>query len=92
MGGMTGAPLAVATIGQARWRKKVTVAFDSGEITSDGGVLLLAAAERRLGLADRLDRLITNLSKPRFVVHGIANIRTRGCLPPRRRSYLRAAG
>jgi hypothetical protein len=29
-------------------RKKVTAAFDGGRITSDGGVMLLAAAERRL--------------------------------------------
>ena len=35
-------------------RKKVTAAFDGGRITSDGGVMLLAAAERRLQLADRL--------------------------------------
>jgi len=32
-------------------RKKLTAAFDGGRITSDGGVLLLAAAERRLGVA-----------------------------------------
>ncbi len=32
-------------------RKKVTAAFDDGRITSDGGVMLLAAAERRLGIA-----------------------------------------
>jgi hypothetical protein len=31
-------------------RKKVTAAFDGGRITSDGGVMLLAQAERRLGL------------------------------------------
>ncbi len=30
-------------------RKKVTAAFDGGRMTSDGDVLLLAAAERRLG-------------------------------------------
>ncbi len=34
--------------------KKITAAFDGGLITSNGGVLLLAAAERRLQLADRL--------------------------------------
>ena len=34
-------------------RKKVTAAFDGGRITSDGGVMLLAAAERRIGMADR---------------------------------------
>ena len=29
--------------------KKVTTAFDGGRLTSDGGVLLLAQAERRTG-------------------------------------------
>ncbi|MBI0539837.1 IS1380 family transposase, partial [Roseomonas sp. KE2513] len=31
-------------------RKKLSAAFDGGRLTSDGGVMLLAAAERRLGL------------------------------------------
>ena len=35
-------------------RKKVTAAFDGGRLTSDGGVMLLAAAERRLGIVQRL--------------------------------------
>ena len=34
-------------------RKKVTAAFDGGRITSDGGVLLLAQAERAMGIADK---------------------------------------
>ena len=29
--------------------KKVTAAFDGGRLTSDGGVMLLSLAERRLG-------------------------------------------
>ena len=32
--------------------KKVTAAFDGGRLTSNGGVMLLAMAERRLGLAN----------------------------------------
>ncbi len=35
-------------------RKKITAAFDGGRITSDGGVMLLAMDERRLGIAERL--------------------------------------
>ncbi len=35
-------------------RKKVAAAFDGGRLTSDGGVMLLAAAKRHLGLCDRL--------------------------------------
>jgi hypothetical protein len=32
--------------------KKVSAAFDGGRITSDGGMMLLAQAERRLAIAD----------------------------------------
>jgi hypothetical protein len=32
--------------------KKVTAAFDGGRLTSNGGVMLLAMTERRLGLAE----------------------------------------
>ena len=39
-------------------RKKVTAAFDGGRLSSDGGVMLLAQAERRLGLAERLAAVI----------------------------------
>jgi len=55
-------------------RKKVTAAFDGGRITSDGGVMLLAAAERRLGVAGRLARLIADPRNPAFVTHSIADI------------------
>src|SRR5512139_2296877 len=37
--------------------KKVTAAFDGGRLTSNGGVMVLAMAERRLGLADKLARV-----------------------------------
>ena len=33
-------------------RKKVVAAFDGGRLTSNGGVMLLAVAERRLGIVD----------------------------------------
>ena len=46
-------------------RKKVTAAFDGGLISSDGGLVLLREAERRLGCcsarglrADRRDKLL----------------------------------
>jgi Transposase DDE domain group 1 len=41
----------------SRSRKEVTAAFDGGRLTSNGGVMLLAMAERRLGLADNLARV-----------------------------------
>ena len=55
-------------------RKKLTAAFDGGRITSDGGVLLLAAAERRLGIAERLAGLIADPRNPLFITHSVADI------------------
>lgn len=55
-------------------RKKITAAFDGGRITSDGGVMLLAAAERRLGLADRLAAVIFDRRDPARVTHSMADI------------------
>jgi hypothetical protein len=40
--------------------KKVTAAFDGGRLTSNGGVMLLAMAERRLGLARNPNFLALN--------------------------------
>lgn len=54
--------------------KKFTAAFDGGRITSDGGVMLLAAAERRLRLADRLAAAIHDPRDPARVTHGVADI------------------
>ena len=47
--------------------KKVTAAFDGGKITSDAGVLLLAQAEKRLGIAQRLAALIPDARDPTHV-------------------------
>ena len=55
-------------------RKKLTAGFDGGRITSDGGVLLLAAAERRLGIAERFAGLIADPRNPRFITHSVADI------------------
>jgi hypothetical protein len=54
--------------------KKVSAAFDGGRITSDGGVLLLAEAERKLCIADRLAALIPDRRDPSRVLHPLADI------------------
>lgn len=54
--------------------RKVTGAFDGGAITSDAGVLLLAQAERRLGIVDRLAPLIPDGRDPARVVHSLPDI------------------
>jgi hypothetical protein len=55
-------------------RKKLTAAFDGGRLTSDGGVMLLAAAERRIGIAQTLAPLIADPRDPRLVTHSVADI------------------
>ena len=54
--------------------KKVTAAFDGGRITSDGGVMLLAAADRRLGLAERLAAVIRDPRDTDRITHAMADI------------------
>ncbi len=55
-------------------RKKVTAAFGGGRLTSDGGVMLLAAAERHLGIADRLAALIADPRDQKLVTHNGSDI------------------
>jgi hypothetical protein len=54
--------------------KPVHVAFDGGRLTSDGGVLLLAEVERRLGLAERLARCLADPRSPERVRHTLAEM------------------
>lgn len=55
-------------------RKKVTAAFDGGRLTSDGGVLLLAQAERMMGICQRLAACISDPRDPGRVVHRLDDI------------------
>ena len=55
-------------------RKKVTAAFDGGRLTSDGGVLLLAQAERQMGICERLAACIADPRDPSRVVHALDDI------------------
>jgi hypothetical protein len=56
------------------YKKKVTAAFDGGQISSDGGVLLLAGADRRLGLIDTLAAIIPDHRVPALVTHTMSDI------------------
>jgi hypothetical protein len=55
-------------------RKKITAAFDGGRLSSDGGVMLLTLAERRIGIADRLAAEIVDRRDPARVVHTLSDI------------------
>jgi Transposase DDE domain group 1 len=55
-------------------KKKVTAAFDGGQVSSDGGVFILAAADKRLGLIDTLAGLIPDARDPAQITHSMADI------------------
>src|SRR3954466_14374689 len=65
----------------AACRKKITAAFDGGRISSDGGVMLLAQADRRLSIAERLAQAIPDALDPDRVTQD-------RCLVDRRRRVL----
>jgi len=50
-------------------RKKVSVGFDGGQLSSDAGVLLLRGVEKKLGLAHRLASCIREWRQPESIVH-----------------------
>jgi hypothetical protein len=54
--------------------KPVRAAFDGGRLTSDAGVLLLAEVERRLGIAERLARCLSDPRSPGRVHHTLAEM------------------
>jgi Transposase DDE domain group 1 len=55
-------------------QRTLSAAFDGGRLTSNGGVMLLASAERQLGICDRLAALITDPRDPSRVVHPVVDI------------------
>src|SRR5580693_1259512 len=54
--------------------KPVHVAFDGGRLTSDAGILLLAAVEQRLKIAERLAACLEDRRDPERVLHGVAEM------------------
>ena len=55
-------------------RKIVTADFAGGRLTSDGGVMLLAMAERRLGITQRLARCFPDDRDPARITHTLADM------------------
>jgi hypothetical protein len=54
--------------------KKLIAAFDGGRLSSDGGVMLLAEAARRMGIAEKLAAVIPDRRDPTRVVHPLPEI------------------
>ena len=55
-------------------RKKVAADFDGGRLTSDGGVMLLSMAERRLGVAERQARCFPDRRDLTRIIHTLADM------------------
>ena len=70
MNDATASPFRFPAVG----RKKVTAAFDGGRLTSDGGVLLLAQAERAMDICRQLAACIADPRDPARVVHQLDDI------------------
>lgn len=65
--------------------KEVTARFDGGEVTSDAGLLLVAEADRKLGLTEKLAAQIVDRREPWKVAHRMIDLL-------RERVYAIAAG
>lgn len=50
-------------------RRVIEANFEGGDITSDGGLLLLRQADKRLGLMEAINRQLPDPRDPRYIVH-----------------------
>ena len=55
-------------------RREVQGCFDGGSMTSDGGVVLLFAADRKFGLTGAAARRIADPRNPLLITHGVRDV------------------
>lgn len=55
-------------------RRRVEANFDGGDVSSDGGLLLLRKLERRLGLIDAMARALADPRDPERIEHSLADM------------------
>ncbi len=55
-------------------RREVQGCFDGGSMTSDGGVMLLSAADRKLGLTAAAARCIADPRNPLLITHAVRDM------------------
>ena len=55
-------------------RTKISAAFDGGRIVSDGDVMLLGQAERRLSVASKLAPVVADPRNPLLITHSLGGI------------------
>lgn len=54
--------------------RKVEASFTGGEVTSDGGVLLLSQADRKLGLTTKAARALTDFRRKKSCKHSLLSL------------------
>jgi len=54
--------------------KEITATFDGGQLSSDGGVLILREIEKRLGIAAILSACVPDARDPSRVIHSHADM------------------
>src|SRR5215204_7085050 len=59
---------------QGLTRRSVVASFDGGTLSSDGGVLLLAEVDRRLGLLEQFACCFEDHRNPALVEHSVAEL------------------
>ena len=55
-------------------RRRVEASFEGGEISSDGGLLLLRKLERRLGLLKAVAAVLADPRDPERITHGLGDM------------------
>lgn len=55
-------------------RREIVARFDGGEISSDGGALLLREVDQRLGLLPRLAQCFTDYRNPMLIDHDVQSL------------------
>lgn len=55
-------------------RRRINVGFDGGDVTSDGGLLLVRKADQQLGLLDRVAAILPDPRDPARIEHSVAEL------------------
>jgi hypothetical protein len=55
-------------------RRKIEAGFTGGDVSSDGGVMLLRQADRRVGLTTALTRVFKDRRDPGLITHSMADL------------------
>ena len=55
-------------------RRKIEGSFSGGDVSSDGGVMLLRQADRRVGLTRAVAEVLQDRRDPALITHALADL------------------